>query len=445
MKFPNLLATRRGRLTTFFLLYITEGVPLGFAAVAMATQMRRQGVSAGAISAFVGAIYLPWAFKWLVGPVVDVVASDRFGRRRAWIVTMQLGMVASLFLIQSAGLQASVQVLTGLIILHNVFAATQDVAIDALAVGVLKPDERGLAGGLTFGAAYLGQAVGGSGALAISSTMGFTAAFYFVAACILVVTVFVVLPLQEPKGDKPPVPGVGAWQRISGEVKDFVHQAYKSFVATRASLLGIPFAVLPAGAMALGLAFQTNLAVDLKFDDNGVATLNLWTTIAAAFGCVAGGWLSDRLGRRRSLTWFILSMTPPTLWMAWQLWHSGLILPMNAAQRAAAVVPHATVVVFWCATMLYMLGNGLMYGARAALFMDVSNPKVAATQFTAYMALLNLGIALSGWWQGKVVDRIGYPVTLAIDAIAGLACLLFLWWMGTITAHQAAEPQPRVD
>ena len=32
MNFPNLLGTRRGRLTTFFVLYITEGAPLGFAA-----------------------------------------------------------------------------------------------------------------------------------------------------------------------------------------------------------------------------------------------------------------------------------------------------------------------------------------------------------------------------------------------------------------------------
>ena len=51
----------------------------------------------------------------------------------------------------------------------------------------------------------------------------------------------------------------------------------------------------------------------------------------------------------------------------------------------------------------------MMYGARAALFMDVSNPRVAATQFTAYMALLNLGIAYSARWQGWAVDRYGYP------------------------------------
>ena len=56
MKFPDLLASRRGRLTAFFLMYITEGIPLGFAAITIATQMRRQGLSAAAIGAFTAAI-----------------------------------------------------------------------------------------------------------------------------------------------------------------------------------------------------------------------------------------------------------------------------------------------------------------------------------------------------------------------------------------------------
>ena len=73
MRLPNLLATRRGRLAAFFGLYVTEGIPLGFAATAVATQLRRQGVGPAEIGAFVASLYLPWAFKWAFGPLVDVV------------------------------------------------------------------------------------------------------------------------------------------------------------------------------------------------------------------------------------------------------------------------------------------------------------------------------------------------------------------------------------
>jgi MFS transporter, PAT family, beta-lactamase induction signal transducer AmpG len=439
MKFPNLLATRRGRLTAFFLMYITEGIPLGFAVTAIATQMRRQGISATAIGGFVAAIYLPWAFKWAVGPIVDVFSSDRYGRRRSWIIAMQLAMVASLFMLQFVGLGAGIKVLTTLIIVHNIFAATQDVAIDALAVSTLRADERGMAGGLTFCGAYLGQAVGGAGALYLIEYVGFSNTYFFVAAAILAVTVLVVLPLQEPVVPRVAAAGAGL-QRMGAEISLFVQQVWGAFTETRASLVGLAFALLPAGAMALGLALLNTLAVDLGFNDARVAKLNLWATILAASGCVVGGWMSDRLGRRRALGWFIFSMSPITLWLAWALWHAGWIRPVDPALRAGLVVPALVVTVFWCSALLYNFANGLMYGARAALFMDVSNPRVAATQFTAYMALLNLGIAYSSKWQGWSVDRFGYPLTLLADATFGLLCLVCLGAMGTIRAQQSSAP-----
>ncbi len=85
---PDWLGTRHGRLIAFFLLYVTEGIPLGFTAVAVATRMRRQGMGPKEIGAFIAMLYLPWAWKWLVAPVVDVVYSERLGRRRVWIVAM---------------------------------------------------------------------------------------------------------------------------------------------------------------------------------------------------------------------------------------------------------------------------------------------------------------------------------------------------------------------
>jgi MFS transporter, PAT family, beta-lactamase induction signal transducer AmpG len=444
MKFPDLLATRRGRLAAFFLMYITEGIPIGFAAITMVTQMRRQNISAEAIGAFTAAIYLPWAFKWVAGPIVDVFSSDRFGRRRTWIIAMQLGMVASLFTLQAVGLGAGIGLLTTLIIVHNIFAATQDVAIDALAVSALKSDERGMAGGLTFAGAYLGQIVGGACALYLVKYVGFNNTYFFVAGAILLVTVFVVLPLREPAFPRA-TSGNSGLAHIGAEAGAFIRQAWSAFTESRAALVGLAFAVLPAGAMALGLALAQTLAVDLGFDDDRVASLSLWTTICQSAGCIIGGWLSDRLGRRRALTWFICSMTPVTLWLAWTMWQAGWIHPVDAAHRAGIVVPAMVITVFWAASLLYCLANGMMYGARAALFMDVSSPRVAATQFTAYMALLNLSISYSAKWQGWAVDRYGYPATLVADAVIGLICLVFLAAMGRIRPTASIAPAPRID
>ena len=48
---PNPLATRVGRLWAFFFLYVTEGISLGFAAIAVATYMRRNGVDTNDVAA----------------------------------------------------------------------------------------------------------------------------------------------------------------------------------------------------------------------------------------------------------------------------------------------------------------------------------------------------------------------------------------------------------
>jgi len=444
MRFPNLLATRKGRLTAFFFLYLTEGIPLGFTATAIATQMRLQGLGPAAIGAFVGSLYLPWGFKWVVGPFVDVFSSDRFGRRRLWIVIAQVLMVGTLMAALPVNFTSDVKLFTIFILVHNAFGATQDVAIDALAVNVLQENERGLANGLMFGGAYLGQAIGGSGVLFLTPYVGFRNTYFFVAAAILLVTTFVTLPLREPKG--PPRPereGSGALDAlfgVIGEIQEFVVGAFRAFTGTRAALVGVLFAVLPAGAYALGLALQSNLAVELRLSIPQIALLNLWSTVISALGCVAGGWLSDRFGRRKMLALYLVGTALPTLYLGAVMQRVGWVLPVNPDAPHGAVPSHGLVAVFWAMTLAYAVFQGLMYGTRTALFMDVTTPRVAATQFTAYMALLNLVNAYSATWQGWAVERWGYPKTLLADSIAGLLCIGLLPLMRAIARPAEAAP-----
>lgn len=425
MRRPNLLATRLGRLTAFFFLYVTEGIPLGFAATAVATQLRRQDVGPAEIGAFVGSFYLPWAFKWAFGPFIDVFTSERLGKRRGWILGTQIMLIVTLLACTGLDLPAQLGLLTGVLLIHNSFGAMQDVAIDALAVSTLHEDERGLANGVMFGGAAIGTAVGGSGVLFLMPAIGLTGGFVFVAACIAAVTVFVVLPLQEPATPlaERREAGLGAAAR---EMRHFSVEAFRSFLGTRGAFAGLGFALLPAGAVSLGLALQSNLAVEIGMSDDSVAWLALWTNVVSAACMVVGGALSDRFGRRRTLFVYLSLMSLPVLWLMGVLLEHDWIMPAGPAGTARRVAPAALVTALWIATLAYSAAQGLMYGTRAAIFMDVTNPAVAATQFTAYMALMNLAIAYSATWQGIAIEALGYPNTLLIDAITGLLCLALL-------------------
>jgi PAT family beta-lactamase induction signal transducer AmpG len=105
---------------------------------------------------------------------------------------------------------------------------------------------------------------------------------------------------------------------------------------------------------------------------------------------------------------------------------------------AGGVVPAALLSAFWLASISYAVVQGLMYGTNSAIFMDVTNPAVAATQFTAYMALSNVAISYSATWQGLAIEAWGYPTTLLIDAIFGVACLAVLPFMKKPTQDNTA-------
>jgi PAT family beta-lactamase induction signal transducer AmpG len=439
MRFPNPLASRSGRLTAFFALYMTEGIPLGFTATAIATQMRRQGLGPEAIGAFVASLYLPWAFKWVVGPFVDVFSSDRFGRRRTWIVIAQAFMVITLMVALPVNFTADLKLFTLIILIHNAFSATQDVAIDALAVNVLHEDERGIANGLMFGGAYLGQAVGGSGVLFLAPVIGFTNTYYFVAACILLVSVVIALPMREPAGAPRPTQVGSALGAALREVKQFVVDAYRAFTGSRAAWVGVINALLPAGAFALGLALQSNLAVELGLNDTQVGFLNLWSTVISALCCVAGGWISDRVGRRRSLALFVAGTTLPTFYLAWAMQHANWILPVPIHLANRPVPAPSLIAAFWAMNLIYNVFQGLYYGVRSALFMDITTPRVAATQFTAYMAMQNFVIGYSARWQGWLVERWGYPRTLVVDCLFGLVGLTLLPLMAPLAKSAAGK------
>ncbi len=223
------LATRRGRLATFFLLYVSEGIPLGFTGTLLATQMRRHGLDPAAIGAFVGSLYLPWAFKWAFGPIVDTVTSTRFGRRRTWIVGAQLGMALTLLAALPIDFETALGLFTAVIFVHNLCSAAQDVAIDALAVKVLPADERGTANGFMFAGQGIGQVIGGPTMLLMLSFVSLHTAFVVVGGLIALILVLVSWRVRESAELQPPWRGAAAatsaLRRIAHEIAAFVRAA----------------------------------------------------------------------------------------------------------------------------------------------------------------------------------------------------------------------------
>jgi PAT family beta-lactamase induction signal transducer AmpG len=446
----NLLATPHGRLAAFTLLYVGEGLPQGFVATAVALELKRMGMEAEALGVFSASTQAPWAWKWMFGPFVDNLYLRRFGRRTQWIVATQMGMLVMLGAALAAfptltaeGSLAGLGVFTTLLLLHNVFAACQDVAIDALAVSTLNEKERGRANGLMFGGAQLGMAVGGSGVIALKGLFGFGLSSLLVPACLLLLLTMMLLFVAEKSLAGPIAEGRG-WKAAGDEVVDYVRTVARVFLTTRTGFLGLVLALLPAGGMALSLTVSNIVTPTLGMTDGEIAALGFASSIAFSIACVAGGAASDGLGRRRSLALFASGSALPTLWLAWRFTEAGFLVAPPAGPDGLWPRAEALIGDWWIASLVFSGFFGLMYGVRSAFFMDIAEPRIAATQFTASMALLNFVTMYSYWWEGAALQPAaeggwGFTLPQALIADAGIG-LLFLLVLPFVAPRRVGPP-----
>ena len=135
------------RLLSVALLSFSSGLPLGLVWIAIPAWMARAGVDIKVIGLFTLA-QAPWSFKLLWSPSMDRYPPPFLGRKRGWILISQLALVAlGLWLAGVSDHPEAVWVIGALALAIAFASATQDIAIDAYAVEVLRKEEHGAGGG----------------------------------------------------------------------------------------------------------------------------------------------------------------------------------------------------------------------------------------------------------------------------------------------------------
>ena len=397
----------------------------------MVAFMRMEGLSLEQIGAFVAAIFIPWSFKWLWAPVVDIVTLKRFGGRKAWIVGCNAMMIGTLMVVASIDFAENFTLLLWMIILNNLFCATQDVAIDSLAVSTLRKDERATGNGLMFGGQYFGIALGGGGSIFVSGLWGLNAALIYVSGLMFINLTYVLVFIKDDDAKVPDKERVvGAFRHFIGTLGHFIRNIYSGFVESGSGpKFGLLFALLPVGAMALAYALLGTLQVDYGLDETQLSQLAVAVAITSAIGCVLGGTLGNKFGVKRVVAAGYVLTTLPTIFLAYQI--------------SAVGLTNIPIQVFIATILSHSLLFGMAFAVRVAIFMGMTNPLVAATQFTSYMALSNVAISVGNYWQGVVAERFDYSTALYIDSAIVILALCVLPFLKdrqpdrTVAAEQA--------
>ncbi len=197
-----LAESRRLRLSTLFILYVAQGVPLGLFWFAIPSWMAANGASAADVGYVLGLTTLPWTLKLVNGFIMDRYTFLAMGRRRIWIIGAQTVMIALLAGCALVGPGVKDIFLLGMAgFVVNMATTFQDVAVDGMAVDIMEEEERARASGMMFG----GQSIGIASATALSglaiARLGPSAAYLLSASFIGAITLYMLL-LTERAGER---------------------------------------------------------------------------------------------------------------------------------------------------------------------------------------------------------------------------------------------------
>lgn len=127
------LLKHRQLVITLGLLYLAQGIPMGIAMDALPTLLRQEGSALSAI-AFIPLVGLPWILKFLWAPIVDNYWFTSLGRRRSWIIPMQIIVTLCLLLLALIGISVEMAKWgVALLAIASLASATQDIATDGMA------------------------------------------------------------------------------------------------------------------------------------------------------------------------------------------------------------------------------------------------------------------------------------------------------------------------
>ena len=394
-------------------MYFAQGIPYGLMNIAVPAWLASQGVGAGQIASFLAVIILPWAFKLLSGPLMDRYQFLAMGRRRPWVLGAQFGMTLAFFgliLVDNPVEQIGLLMLLGLLI--NVFAATQDVAVDGMAIDVTPVNEQGrLNGFLVFGKAIgwgLTSAV--TGTMLVKFGLGVTA---IAAAAVQSIILLGFMLTVERRGERrlPWSSGDAMSERRTGNSFASLAKGLNAVLWTRVSLVLMAIMIFDGFIGGYGHALMPIAAINLF----GFTTPE-WSQLVAVMGlagaavALALGPMIDRFGAKRMLilTISLVAVHAFLLAQTQYLWENSTYVKVMLAAW----------VLLGPVTMVCMI----------ALAMTICASATSATQFAIYMSLANLGSSAGSKTYGLIAEQTSYvEAYLLLGAVTAalIAIILF--------------------
>jgi len=356
--------TRKGfaKYSLFASLYFSEGLMIAITTVVTSLYLRSKAVPIPITTLAVGAANIPWILKFVWGPIVDHFI--KYGRR-TFILFGGFLCVFSMFLASQIDPSAYLILFIFLIFLGHVGIGFIDVSTDALAVDISTDEDRGKINGSMFAGQYSAWALGSFLFPLIGSSHGYGYVYLLNGFIILAILIFPFLIREKI--------------RYKTKQKIF-NLAVKEFKKRTTQLITVfsPLVFMNEGILSFIMPIYMRDFLDLK--DVQIGMISMLLPMFLALGSIAGGAITDKIGRKKALYIFIILDA---------IFTASLIFTDN----------------WWKLSLIYSI-VGFLLGAHStitcALFMDITNPRIGATQYGILTGIANIGLNGGGMISGSI-------------------------------------------
>jgi len=390
------------RVAPLLALGFASGLPLALTGGTLQAWATIEQVSLQEIG-FLTLVGTAYTLKFLWAPLIDRYAPPWLGRRRGWMVLMQvllaLGILGMGCLSPGQGLLP----LALLAVFVAFCSATQDIAFDAYRSDVLRKDERGAGAALSVLGYRLAMLVSGGLALILADQwLGWGSTYLLMGALMLG------MALASFWAPEPEVPA-----QTPRSLRQAVIEPFREFFGRPEAITVLVLIVLYKLGDAFAGALSTTFLIRAAgYTATEVGTVNKLLGLAATIvGALAGGALMARLGLYRSLMLFGVLQAVSNLGF-WVI----SVGPHNVWLMAAGVG-------------IENLCGGMGTAAFVALLMGLCNQQFSATQFALLSALSAVGRTyLAGPLTPQLVQLSGWPTFFLLTVLIALPGLWLLYW-----------------
>ncbi|TWU60838.1 muropeptide transporter [Rubripirellula tenax] len=404
----DFLATTGRRKVLFGLLYLSEGAPIGFIWLGLPTRLRAMEVPLDRITWLMAMLILPWTLKFLWAPLVDLFRGPKWGLKHS-IIASQVVMGATLLPLFWLDLRIDFAIVSMWLLAHAFAAATQDVAIDSLCIQQSMLAERGSLNGAMQCGVLTGRAIMGGGSLMLERWIGFNG----VVAVLIGLVSFSLIVLAFAK-EKQLAATAGVAESIGQRMLQLMRQLRRG---ARKPIIwfGFAFALTVPAAFKSAEAILGPFLVDRGYSEFDVGRFTSTAIIGGMIvGSVLAGRFSHRWADRRLLTGAVIAN----------------LLAIAAVAIADLSSDRSGGIALLVALTVVSITIGCFTVAMYNWLMNLTDPLMAATQFTAFMAASNVCEAWSTTLIGRLQIAWGYPAAMlclcAISATAAIVIALKL-------------------